>query len=266
MHKLLASSGHGSRRKIEEMIREGRITVDGKKASIGQQVTGHETIRIDKRPVSVKSENPVQQHLVYHKPLGEISTRNDPEGRASVFKNLPALQQGRWVSVGRLDINSSGLMLFTTDGSLANKLMHPSSAIDREYAVRILGDVDGNVLEQLLAGVELDDGTARFTDIQRGSGKGANQWYYVVIQEGRNREVRRLWQSQNMTVSRLMRVRYGPIILEKSLRPGRWKSLESSEITALYRAAGLTAPKQASFSGQEKATRQQSLRKKRQRR
>ncbi|MEE9493768.1 MAG: pseudouridine synthase [Gammaproteobacteria bacterium] len=242
IQKLLANAGHGSRRKIEALIREGRITVDGKPALIGQPVTGAEKIRIDKKPIKPisLSESEAQHHyLIYHKPVDEICTRNDPEGRPSVYKRLPPVADRRWISVGRLDINSSGLMLFTTDGALANKLMHPSSAIDREYAVRVLGDVGGDIIERLQEGVMLEDGIARFTDIQKGSGQGANQWYYVVIQEGRNREVRRLWQSQDITVSRLMRVRYGPVILQKSLRPGRWKYLELSDIDLLYQAAEL---------------------------
>lgn len=210
---------------------------------LGQKVTGKERIQIDGRPVRVSASSLRHAVLAYHKPEGEICSRDDPEGRPTVYERLPAAPHGRWIGIGRLDINSSGLLLFTTDGELANRLMHPSSIVDREYAVRVLGEVGGDVLENLRTGVDLDDGVARFTDIQDGGGRGANHWYYVVIQEGRNREVRRLWQSQGIQVSRLVRVRYGTAILEKKLRPGKWQYLDQQEAAALYRTAAMRAGK-----------------------
>jgi len=244
LQKLLASAGYGSRRGLEKLIREGRILVDGQPAGLGQKVRGDERIQIDGRTVKLSVSSRPQQLLAYHKPEGEICTRHDPEGRPGVYDQLPPLAQGRWVGIGRLDINSSGLLLFTTDGELANRLMHPSRPVDREYAVRVLGDVSEKTLTQLLTGIELEDGAARFSDIRDGGGRGANHWYYVVIQEGRNREVRRMWQSQGVQVSRLVRVRYGTAVLDKQLRPGQWAYLDRKQTAALYRTAGLPAPQQ----------------------
>ena len=243
LQKFLANAGQGSRRQLEKLIEEGRVLVDGKPAQLGQKVIGTERIQIDGRVIKQSSVTSKQAILAYHKEEGEICSRDDPEGRSTVFKRLPVAPHGRWIGIGRLDINSSGLLLFTTDGELANKLMHPSSIVDREYAVRVLGEVSNNTLQRLRDGVELEDGEARFTDIQDGGGKGANHWYYVVIQEGRNREVRRLWQSQGIQVSRLVRVRYGTAVLEKKLRPGKWQYLDQEEAAALYRTAGLRAGK-----------------------
>ncbi len=243
MQKFLANAGYGSRRQLEKLIEEGRIAVDGTRAELGQKVTGKERIQIDGKAVRQSTTQHKHAVLAYHKPEGEICSRDDPEGRATVYDSLPAAPHGRWIGIGRLDINSSGLLLFTTDGELANRLMHPSNIVDREYAVRVLGEVGGDVLDRLRHGVDLDDGVARFTDIQDGGGRGANHWYYVVIQEGRNREVRRLWQSQGIQVSRLVRVRYGTTILEKKLRPGKWQYLDQPQASALYRTAGLRAGK-----------------------
>ena len=181
--------------------------------------------------------------ILYHKPAGEICSRDDPDGRPSVFSALPRPPGGRWISVGRLDFNTSGLLLFTTDGELAHRLMHPAQEIEREYAVRVLGTVDLPMLERLIQGVELEDGVARFSAIEESGGSGANRWYHVIIKEGRNREVRRLWESQGVKVSRLTRVRYGPVILERKLRPGKYRSLTFAEQKALYQAAGLKPPK-----------------------
>jgi 23S rRNA pseudouridine2605 synthase len=242
IQKYLADAGHGSRRQLEEMIRAGRILVDGQPAELGQRVSGREKIEIDGRVVRVSQQAARHRYLVYHKPEGEICTRDDPEGRPTVFAALPKLRHGRWVGVGRLDINSAGLVLFTTDGALANRLMHPSAAVEREYAVRVLGDVAPEVLERLVDGVELEDGPARFTRLADAGGQGANHWYNVVIQEGRNREVRRMWQSQNVTVSRLIRTRFGPVTLPRSLRQGRYGDLDDADIEALYAAAGLPCP------------------------
>lgn len=243
LQKFLANAGHGSRRQLEKLIEEGRVLVAGKVAELGQKVTGKEHIQIDGK--SIKQAPLITKHalLAYHKPEGEICSRDDPEGRPTTFDHLPPAPQGRWIGIGRLDINSSGLLLFTTDGELANRLMHPSTVVDREYAVRVLGEVDNRVLENMRTGVELEDGLARFSDIQDGGGRGVNHWYYVVIQEGRNREVRRLWQSQGIQVSRLVRVRYGTAILEKKLRPGKWQYLDQQEASALYRTAGMRAGK-----------------------
>lgn len=256
LQKVLANAGYGSRRQIEKLIEAGRVTVNGRVAGLGCKVSGEERIQINGK--TARLDAPAAQHaiLAYHKPEGEICSRDDPDGRPTVFEHLPAPPRGRWISIGRLDINSSGLLLFTTDGELANRLMHPSTVVDREYAVRVLGAVDQALLDRLQQGVELEDGAARFTDIQDGGGRGANHWYYVVIQEGRNREVRRLWQSQGIQVSRLVRVRYGTAILDKGLRPGKWQYLDQQEAAALYRAAGLRAARvfAASKSGQRAAT------------
>jgi 23S rRNA pseudouridine2605 synthase len=177
--------------------------------------------------------------IAYHKPAGEVCSRDDPQGRPTVFHALPRPRQGRWVSVGRLDINTSGLLLFSTDGELVHRLTHPSQGVEREYAVRLLGEVDMPMLERLVEGVELEDGPARFVAIEESGGRGANRWFHVIIKEGRNREVRRLWESQGVTVSRLARVRYGPIVLERSLRPGKYRALDHKELKLLYKAAGL---------------------------
>jgi len=240
LQKVLARAGLGSRRHLEELIRNGRVQVDGKTAQLGQKVSGEERIVIDGKPVHLKkTEAPIHEVLLYHKPVGEICSRDDPERRKTVFSNLPRPHSGRWISVGRLDINTAGLLLFTTDGELAHRLMHPSQEIEREYAVRLLGKVDMNILGRLIQGVQLDDGPARFTAIEDAGGRGANHWYHVIIKEGRNREVRRLWESQGLIVSRLSRVRYGPVILERSLHPGKSRRLDSRELQQLYKAAGL---------------------------
>ncbi|MFQ5643425.1 MAG: 23S rRNA pseudouridine(2605) synthase RluB [Thiogranum sp.] len=243
LQKVLARAGLGSRRQIEDWIRDGRIEVNGKKAELGLKVGGQERIVVDGRRIHLRADRPATPEvLLYHKPTGEICSRNDPEGRATVFSGLPKPQGGRWISVGRLDINTSGLLLFTTDGELAHRLMHPAQQIEREYAVRLLGEVSMPVLERLIQGVQLEDGFARFAAIEDSGGSGANHWYHVIIKEGRNREVRRLWESQGVTVSRLSRVRYGPIILERKLRPGRHRPLVARELKQLYRAAGLKPP------------------------
>lgn len=240
LQKVLARAGLGSRRHMEDLIRAGRVEVDGRAAQLGQKVTGTEHIRIDGKAVAIGREAPVEPSVIlYHKPVGEVCTRHDPEGRRTVFAGLPKLRSGRWISVGRLDINTGGLLLFTTDGELAHRLMHPSQEIEREYAVRLLGEVSAEVLERLIKGVELEDGFARFTAIEESGGSGANRWYHVIIKEGRNREVRRLWESQGLTVSRLSRVRFGPIILERGLRAGKSRPLTTGEQQQLYKAAGL---------------------------
>lgn len=243
LQKILARTGLGSRRHVEELIRGGRVKVDGKLAELGQKVSGEERILIDDKPVKIRLEVPAAAEvLIYHKPAGEVCSRSDPEGRATVFASLPRPTAGRWIGVGRLDISTAGLLLFTTDGELAHRLMHPSQEIEREYAVRVLGDVSAQMLERLIEGVELEDGVARFTAIAESGGSGANHWYHVVIKEGRNREVRRLWESQGLMVSRLSRVRFGPITLERGLRPGKTRLLTAREMQQIYKAAGLKPP------------------------
>jgi len=234
LQKVLANAGLGSRREIERWIAEGRITINGKPAKLGDRIDLSATITIDNRPVVLRPQQMAKQRvIIYHKPEGEVCTRSDPEGRPTIFDNLPTLRNQRWIAVGRLDITTSGLLLFTTDGELANQLMHPSSEIEREYAVRILGKVDNEMLKRLQKGVELEDGMAAFTAIKDAGGTGANHWYHVVLKEGRNREVRRLWESQGITVSRLIRVRFGSIQLPRLLRPGRWQDLDAQQLAEL---------------------------------
>ena len=243
IQKALARAGYGSRRGLETLIKAGKVTVNGNVASLGDQIDIGDTVRLDGKPVSAKRiwQQP-QQVMLYNKPVGEVCTRNDPEGRRTIFQSLPAPEQGRWVSVGRLDINTSGLIILTTDGELANRLMHPSNEMDREYAVRVMGEVPSEMMQRLRDGVELEDGMAKFSDIQpAGSGDGVNRWFHVVIQEGRNRAVRRLWESQDVQVSRLMRVRYGPVIIPNKLKMGRWVMLSDDDLAALYEEVDLEA-------------------------
>jgi 23S rRNA pseudouridine2605 synthase len=239
LHKCLAQAGCGSRRAIEEWIRAGRITVNGRMAQVGASVAPGDVVRIDGKTVNwERAVAPLPRVLIYNKPGGEVSTRADPEGRATVFDRLPRVA-GRWVGVGRLDYTTLGLLLFTNDGELAHRLMHPSSGMEREYAVRILGGVDEAMLRRLREGVMLEDGLARFDAIMDAGGQGSNHWYHVIVREGRNREVRRLWESQGVTVSRLIRVRYGPVTLPKGLPPGRYRDLNEDEVNALLEAAGM---------------------------
>ena len=243
LQKVLAGAGLGSRREIETWIQGGRIRVNGRIAVLGDRVVPADRIEIGGRVVQRGRLAPAPRRvLVYNKPEGELVTRFDPQGRATVFGNLPRLRRGRWIAVGRLDINSAGLLLLTTDGELANRLMHPGQAVEREYAVRVLGGVDETVLEQLRTGVQLDDGPARFDDVVDAGGQGANHWYHVVIREGRQREVRRMWEAVGARVSRLIRVRYGNIPLGKGLRSGRWRELAPAELEGLLETAGLRRP------------------------
>ena len=239
MHKRLAQAGCGSRRAIEEWIRAGRITVNGQTANIGAAVTPGDVVCVDGKVVNWETAvAPLPRVLIYNKPSGEVCTRADPEGRATVFDRLPRVA-GRWVAVGRLDYTTLGLLLFTNDGELAHRLMHPSGGMEREYAVRVLGEVDDAMLQRLREGVVLEDGPARFDAIVDAGGQGSNHWYHVIVREGRNREVRRLWESQGVTVSRLMRVRYGPVALPKGLLPGRHRELDEAAVNALLIAAGM---------------------------
>jgi 23S rRNA pseudouridine2605 synthase len=243
LHKLLARAGLGSRRAIERWISEGRVTVNGQPAGIGASADSLDEIRVDGRPVQARLlEAPKSRVILYHKPEGEVTTRNDPEGRATVFERLPRLTHGRWISIGRLDLNTLGLILFTTDGTLAARLMHPSRAIEREYAVRVRGELDRALQQQLLDGVVLDDGPAHFDAIADAGGAGSNHWYHVILREGRNREVRRLFEALGRTVSRLIRVRYGNVALPRSLTEGHWREIEGDDLKALYAAVELSPP------------------------
>jgi len=242
LQKVLARAGVGSRREMERWIDEGRVTIDGRAAKRGDRVTREQRIHIDGRALPSATFAPKARVILYHKPEGELTTRSDPEGRATVFDRLPALRHGRWIAIGRLDLNASGLLLFTTDGELANRLMHPRGEVEREYAVRVLGMVTPEMIAQLKRGVQLEDGSARFDAVVDAGGTGANHWYHVVLKEGRNREVRRMWEAVGATVSRLIRVRYGPVTLPRLLRPGRSEPLERDALHGLYRAVGLPAP------------------------
>lgn len=237
LHKLLAQAGLGSRREIEGWIREGRVKLNGKTALIGQSASADDSVSVNGRPINLaKSQKQPTRVLLYKKRVGEVVTRSDPEGRPTIFRRLPRIPSGRWVPIGRLDINTSGLLLLTNNGELASRLMHPSYEVEREYAVRVHGEVTEDILKQLTTGVELDDGPARFEAIKEAAGKEGerrNQWYHVILREGRNREVRRLWESQGLEVSRLMRVRYGPIPLPGGIKSGTAVELERPAIKAL---------------------------------
>ena len=239
LQKVLARAGIGSRREMERWIEQGRVTVNDQVASIGDRVSDSDKIKVDNKLIALHRTLIQQRVIAYHKPVGEVCTRDDPEGRTTIFKNLPKLKSGRWISIGRLDLNTSGLLLLTTDGELANKLMHPSSEIEREYAVRVLGEVSPEILKELTSNVPLDDGDAHFIDVKAAGGQGANHWYHVILKEGRNREVRRLWEYFGFGVSRLMRIRYGNIKLERRVRVSKSEDLTEQEMIALYKSVGL---------------------------
>lgn len=241
IQKVLARAGMGSRRELEEWIEAGRITINGQVAKLGDKLRAGDTLSIDGRPVpAARLFREPTRVLAYYKPPGIVCSRKDPEGRPTVFQQLPSRYRGRWVSVGRLDLNTSGLLLLTNDGELANRLMHPSAEVEREYAVRVLGKVDNDMLQRLTTGVALDDGAARFEAVQAAGGEGANRWFHVTLREGRNREVRRLWESQGVTVSRLIRFRYGTALLPRERHLGDWWELEPDQVEELNRCAGLT--------------------------
>jgi len=250
IQKALAQAGVASRRAIEELVRAGRITVNGAPATLGQKVAPGDRVLVDGKGIALSRCDTPTRVLAYKKRTGEIVTRDDPEGRRTVFRKLPKLESGRWIAIGRLDINTSGLLLFTNSGELARRLMHPSFEIEREYAVRVLGEVDNDTLRHLTEGVRLEDGEGRFEKVWRSDGPAhddedgdsagpANRWFQVVVKQGRNRLVRRMWESQRCQVSRLIRVRYGPIELGRGIRSSGWRELEPPEVHALERAVGI---------------------------
>ena len=240
LQKVLARVGLGSRRYMEEVIAAGRVSINGKVAQVGERIEPADELRIDGRKVQFQIEDEIRRRvLIYYKPEGEICSRNDPESRPTVFEQLPSIPGDRWVMVGRLDINSSGLLLFTNDGELANRLMHPSNEIEREYAVRVMGEVTPQIKKNMTQGVVLDDGPAKFESFSEIGGEGINRWYQVVVKEGRNREVRRIFESQGLKVSRLLRTRYGTVILPRELRTGRWIELDKNDIDNLTKSVEL---------------------------
>lgn len=249
LQKVLAQAGVGSRREMEEWIAAGKVSVNGEVAHLGQSVVPTDKVKIGGRLINIRFTGSVRppRVLMYHKPEGEIVSRDDPDGRPSVFAALPRMRGGRWINVGRLDFNTSGLLLFTTSGDLANRLMHPSSQLVREYAVRVLGELSDEAQRQLLEGVQLEDGVASFASLADAGGEGANRWYRVSLFEGRNREVRRMFEAVGCTVSRLIRVRYGPFVLPPQLKRGRCRELDEQEVKALLRELdkAVVAPRSA---------------------
>lgn len=243
LHKLLALAGLGSRRDMEALIASGRVTINGKPAEVGAGVVPTDVVRVDSRPVRLSFAPQLPQVLLYHKPEGEIVSQDDPEHRATVFDKLPRVKNGKWIAIGRLDMNTSGLLIFTTSGELANRFMHPRYEVEREYAVRIFGELTEGQMLQLTQGIELEDGPANFDVISPQGGEGSNHWYQVVLREGRNREVRRLFEAFQLQVSRLMRVRFGPITLPSRLKRGMMLALDPKEVLKLLEWAGLEAPK-----------------------
>lgn len=242
LHKVLAQAGMGSRLEMEQMILEGRISVNGEPAHVGQRIQYGDVVKVNGKPIRFRLTAPPPRVLAYHKPAGEVVTHDDPQNRPTVFRRLPRLYQGKWQSVGRLDLNTEGLLLFTSSGELANKLMHPRFGLEREYAVRVLGALNNEEKQKLTSGVNLADGVAQFGSIEDGGGDGANCWYRVTIAEGRNREVRRMFEAVGHAVSRLIRIRYGAVMLPRGLKRGAWLELDESDINHLTRAAGVIAP------------------------
>lgn len=243
LHKVLAQAGMGSRLEMEQLILEGRISVNNEPAHIGQRIQFGDSIKVNGKPIRVRIDPPPARVIAYHKPAGEVVTHDDPQNRPTVFRRLPKLQQGKWQSVGRLDLNTEGLLLFTSSGEMANNLMHPRFGLEREYAVRVLGALNKEEKQMLLNGVQLDDGMAQFGSIEDGGGEGSNCWYRVTISEGRNREVRRMLEAVGHAVSRLIRIRYGAMLLPRGLKRGAWMELDDSDIRALMQAAGAGGPR-----------------------
>ena len=242
LHKLLAQSGVGSRREMEELIAAGRVSVNGEVAQVGQSASPGDRVKVGGKLVQLKFSNRLPRVLLYHKPEGEIVSRDDPKHRPTVFAALPRLPGGRWVAVGRLDFNTSGLLLFTTSGDLANRLMHPRYNLVREYAVRVLGEMPDDARQRLLDGIELEDGVAQFASFEDAGGDGANHWYRVSLYEGRNREVRRMFEAVGVVVSRLMRVRYGPFVLPPNLKRGQVQEVGESDVKRLLSEFGIADP------------------------
>ena len=242
LHKVLAEAGMGSRREMEELILAGRVSVNGEPAHIGQRIMPADQVRINGKPVKRKIQSKPPRVLIYHKPTGEIVSHSDPEGRPSVFDKLPTMKTAKWLAVGRLDFNTEGLLMLTTSGDLANRFMHPRYSVEREYAVRVIGELAEGSRQKLLSGVELEDGPANFLRIADGGGEATNRWYHVALAEGRNREVRRMFEAVGLTVSRLIRTRHGPVTLPRGLKRGRWEELEENQVRALMGAVGLKAP------------------------
>ncbi|ANN80345.1 23S rRNA pseudouridine(2605) synthase RluB [Bordetella flabilis] len=239
LHKVLADAGIGSRREMEELIIAGRVSVNGEPAHIGQRVAANDQVRVNGKPITRTNTRKPPRVILYHKPAGEIVSHDDPGGRASVFARLPKLRTGKWLSVGRLDLNTEGLLIFTTSGDMANRIMHPRYGTEREYAVRVLGEMDEAQRKSLVEGIELEDGKAAFGALDYLGGEGSNRWYRVTLQEGRNREVRRMFEAVGVTVSRLIRTRFGDIVLPRNLRRGRWEELDPNLVTALMVQLGL---------------------------
>src|SRR3982751_1008110 len=242
LHKVLAQAGLGSRLEMEQLILEGRISVNAEPAHIGQRIQFGDQVKVNGKPIRVRIDPPPPRVIAYHKPVGEVVTHDDPQNRPTVFRKLPKLYQGKWQSVGRLDLNTEGLLLFTSSGELANRLMHPRFGLEREYAVRVLGALNAEEKQRLIDGVDLEDGRAQFGSIEDGGGEGANTWYRVTISEGRNREVRRLFEALGHAVSRLIRIRYGAMMLPRGLKRGAFMELDERDIRALMNAAGSAGP------------------------
>ncbi|MDP4946247.1 MULTISPECIES: 23S rRNA pseudouridine(2605) synthase RluB [unclassified Alishewanella] len=260
LQKVLARAGVGSRREMEDWISRGRVSVDGKPATLGDRVEPTQAIRVDGHPVQIASEEQqICRVLAYHKPEGEICSRTDPEGRPTVFSRLPNIKGARWIAIGRLDINTSGLLLFTTDGELANRLMHPKFEVEREYAVRVFGEINDAMIQRLRTGVELEDGKANFKKIKALPGEGINRWFHVVLTEGRNREVRRMWESQGAVVSRLIRVRYGDLLLPKHLPAGGYAEYPLDEVNYLRKLVHMPAETQTLVKAEDRTERRRRM-------
>jgi len=247
IQKVLSRLGVGSRRQIEAWIREGKIQINKNPAKLGDHISSDDRVYVNGKKIDLSNSEEVERRVImYYKNEGEICSRDDPEHKDSVFDHLPKLKSGRWISIGRLDLNTCGLLLFTTDGELANRLMHPSFEIEREYASRVLGEVPTDAINNMLAGVECEDDVLKFDSVRDAGGSGANHWYHVILHQGRYREVRRLWESQGIKVSRLKRVRYGSVSLPRSLRQGRWEELDMKQINTLLDLTGMEKVKQPS--------------------